>query len=80
MQPCEIQLHSSFVIISLTCSCVNLVKRLNPLLLKIVCHVKVVTVINLLRGIVSTRIDIQFFKLFLEAAVAREKQINLQMI
>ena len=69
MQPYEIQLVSSFAIILLTCSRVNLEKHLNQLLFKIVCHVKVtvITVVNLLKDIVKTRIDIQFFKLFWEA-------------
>ena len=52
MKPCEIQLRSSFAIISLSCSCVNLEKHLNPLLFKIVCHVKVITIKNLLKDIV----------------------------
>ena len=55
MQPCEIQLRRSFATISLSCSCVNLEKHLNSLLfkiVKIVCHVKVVTIIYVLRDIV----------------------------
>ena len=48
----QIQLHSSFAIILLPCSCVKLEKLMYPLLFKIVCHVKVVTITNLLGGIV----------------------------
>ena len=81
MQPYEIQLASSFAIILLTCSRVNLVRHLNQLLFKIVCHVKVtvITVVNLLRHrLKSDRYSI--FQTVLGGRLAREKQLNLQLI